>query len=182
MITGEKIFLKNIEREDLKQLMDWRNMPEFRKHFREYREINSDMQEDWYKNKVLDDPSTIMFSVKKSDTGELMGCCGLCYINWVHRNADLSLYIGYNNSYIDDDGYAEESCKLLFKYGFDELGLNKIWTEIYEFDNKKIKLYESLRLKRDAVLREQYFYDGKWWDSYIMSLTLKDYSEGNKIC
>lgn len=173
MIKGEKVYLKAIEREDLPYLMDWRNRPDFRKYFREYREINSDMQEKWYENKVINDNSTIMFSIKDIENNQLLGCCGLCYINWIHRYADLSLYIGWNNEYIDNKGYALEACELLFNYAFNELNLNKIWTEIYEFDNKKKNLYESMGFKVDGILRQNYFYDGKWWNSYILSL-LKD--------
>ena len=94
MIKGNKVYLTSIEREDLEILRNWRNREDFRKYFREYREISKDMQEKWYQTKVLSDPSTIMFSIHDSLTNELVGCCGLCYINWVNKNSDLSLYIG----------------------------------------------------------------------------------------
>lgn len=170
MFSGEKIYICAIEREDLPVLMSWRNRTDYRKHFREYQEINTDMQNNWYESKVLKDNSTIMFSIKLKENDELIGCCGLCYINWVHRNADLSLYIGKDGVYIDDQGFAEESCRLLFDYGFKELGLQKIWTEIYVFDKKKLYLYEKLGMKIDGILRNQYFYDGKWWDSNLLSI------------
>ena len=116
-----------------------------------------------------------MFSIKSVEDHSLLGACGLCYINWVHRNADLSLYIGWNDEYIDNEGYAKESCKLLFDYGFRELGLNKIWTEIYEFDKQKYDLYHSFGFHDDGYLREQYFHDGKWWNSHILSLLRREY-------
>lgn len=170
MIKGDKVYLTAIEEEDLEQLRNWRNLPDYRKHFREYREISRTMQKNWFEHVVNGDNSTIMFAIRMSDTDELAGCCGLCYINWVHRHSDLSLYIGKGEAYIDNEGIAEESCRLLFKYGFHELGLNKIWTEIYEFDNKKYELYKKLGFEEDGFLRKQYFYEGKWWGSYILSL------------
>jgi len=170
MNRGEKIYLAAIERDDLLPLMKWRNQEGFKKHFREYREINFELQEQWYQDKVLKDPSTIMFSIRRVVDDELLGCCGLCYINWIHRHADLSFYIGYQDSYIDDEGYALESCKLLFDYGFQQLGLNKIWTELYEFDNKKRRLLESMGFQVDGVLRKNYYYEGKWWNSILLSL------------
>ena len=88
MIKGNKVYLTSIEREDLEILRNWRNREDFRKYFREYREISKDMQEKWYQTKVLSDPSTIMFSIHDSLTNELVGCCGLCYINWVNKNSD----------------------------------------------------------------------------------------------
>lgn len=177
MIRGEKIYIDAVKREDLPQLMKWRNISEYRKYFREYREINLDMQEKWYEGKVLNDNTTEMFSIRLTDTDDLAGCCGLCYINWVHRNADLSLYIGWKEAYIDDEGYAEEACKLLFNYGFKELGLQKIWTEIYCFDNRKMNLYMKLGFHKDGELRNQYFYDGKWWNSYLLSLLAEEWNK-----
>lgn len=175
MLKGKKVYLTSIEKDDLEQLRNWRNREDYRKYFREYREISRDMQMAWYESKVLKDNSTIMFAIRSNETDSLLGCCGLCYINWVNRHADLSLYIGYENSYIDDMGYAEEACKLLFDYGFKELALNKIWTEIYEFDEKKLALYDKLGFERDGFLREQYYHDGKWWGSYMLSLLEREW-------
>ncbi len=164
------VYLNSIERADLESLRIWRNRSGYRMYFREYREINQDMQEKWYQIKVLEDPSTVMFAIHHLKNKKLIGCCGLCYINWIHRNADLSLYIGLNDVYIDSDGYAEEATSLLLNYGFYELGLVKIWTEIYEFDKLKLNLYKSLGFSQDGLLRKQYFYNGKWWNSRIMSI------------
>lgn len=175
MYKGEKIYIDAVTREDLPQLMEWRNRPDYRKFFREYRELNIDMQQKWYESKVLNDNSTEMFAIRLNDIGELIGCCGLCYINWVHRNADLSLYIGWEKAYIDEEGYAEEACKLLFNYGFKELGLEKIWTEIYSFDEKKLNLYKKLGFKIDGELRNQYYYNGQWWNSYMLSLLTEEW-------
>jgi hypothetical protein len=175
MLKGKLIGLTAVEREDLDQLRDWRNNTAFRMHFREHRELNMPMQEKWFEQQVLNDANTMMFSIRRLTDQELLGCCGFVYINWIHRHADLSLYIGWNDAYIDDIGYAEESCNLLFQYGFNELNLNKIWTEIYEFDAKKKTLYEKLGFHQDGLLRQNYFYDGKWWASRILSLLASDF-------
>ena len=174
MLKGKRIGLTAIEKSDLEQFRIWRNDIQFRKFFREYRELNRDMQEKWFQKTVLNDRNTIMLSIRRLKDNELIGCCGLVYINWIHRHADLSLYIGYKNNYIDKNGYAEESCTLLLDYGFKELGLNKIYSEIYEFDKKKGLLYKKLNFHMDGVLRKHYFYDGKWWDSKIYSILSSD--------
>lgn len=177
MLAGNKVYLDAIEKNDLEMLRTWRNLPDYRKFFREYKEINSDMQKKWYEEKVVNDSSTLMFAIRDIESRELIGCCGLCYINWVHRYSDLSLYIGKDCVYIDNNGTAEEACRLLFHYGFAELGLNKIWTEIYDFDEKKFGLYKRLGFKLDGTLREQYFYNGKWHNSKIMSLLKNEWTE-----
>ena len=176
MISGKKVALRAVQKEDLPFLMEWRNRPEYRQYFREYRELNLQNQEQWFDRTVVNDRNTIMFTIVKSDRPEeRLGCCGLCYINWVQRFADLSLYIGWNNAYIDKEGYAQEACELLFDYGFGELGLHKIWTEIYEFDAPKYELYTNMGFEQDGLLRENYYHEGKWWNSRIMSLLERDY-------
>lgn len=181
MIKGKKVYLTTIEEEDLEQLRYWRNLPEYRKYFREYREISSNMQKKWFEHSVNNDNKTVMFAIRMIENDELVGCCGLCYINWVHRHSDLSLYIGKDEAYIDNEGIAEESCRLLFQYGFNELGLNKIWTEIYEFDKKKYDLYKKFHFYEDGFLRKQYFYEGKWFGSYLLSLLREEFSAMHKI-
>lgn len=176
MLKGKMISLKSIEPEDLEQLRIWRNLPEYRKHFREYKEINSAMQLKWYESRVVNDNNTLMFSIRDNETDELWGCCGLCYINWVGRHADLSLYIGKDECYIDEQGLAEEACALLFDYAFNELGLNKVWTELYEFDNKKIDLYSKLGMTIDGRWRKQYFYNGRWWDSLLLEILAEEWT------
>lgn len=175
MIRGEKVGLRALEESELDILLKWRNNPNYRQYFREYRELNMTTQKKWYDSKVINDNSTIMFSIIELETKELIGVCGLCYINWINGNADLSLYIGKNDCYIDNEGLAEETCKLLFKYAFDELRLNKVWTEIYLIDNLKIALYKKLGMHIDGILRENYFHDGKFIDSYIFSILNKEF-------
>jgi RimJ/RimL family protein N-acetyltransferase len=118
----------------------------------------------------------MMFSIRQLADNELLGCCGYVYINWVHRHADLSLYIGWQGTYIDDKGFAEDACRTLLAYGFNELCLNKVWTEIYEFDHKKKALYDLFGFHQDGLLRQNYFHGGKWWDSRILSLLSKEFA------
>lgn len=39
MLTGKRTGLRAIEQQDLNQLLEWRNQPEYRRYFREYREL-----------------------------------------------------------------------------------------------------------------------------------------------
>jgi hypothetical protein len=169
LIRGERTGLRAIEKEDLPFLLEWRNRPEYRKYFREYRELSYSHQLKWYEQVVLNDPKTVMFAIVKLDDGTLIGACGLCYINWIHRNADFSIYIGADHLYIEND-YAPDASKLLLAYGFDELGLHRIWSEIYDFDERKKQLFESLGFSLDGRHRQTYWWDGRWHDSLFYSL------------
>lgn len=174
MLNGEKVSLSAIDRGDLQRLLEWRNNPEFRRYFREYRELNMAQQERWFETKVISDKTIQMFAIRRREDQLLLGCCGLVYIDWLNRHADLSLYVGWNDVYIDDEGYAEEGAELLIAYGFGELGLNKIWTEIFEFDDRKDRLYHKLGFSQDGLLRRHHWHDGRWWDSKILSVLVDE--------
>ncbi len=173
MLNGDLVGLRAIERADLPQLRDWRNRPELRRFFREYREIGQDQQNAWYENSVLKDASTRMFSIVERDSGRLLGACGLCYINWVDRNADFSIYLGADDLYIDDR-LAPDAARVLIRYGFDELGLHRLWSEIYAFDTPKQQLFDSLGFQREARFRQSHWSEGAWHDALIYALLAGD--------
>lgn len=176
MISGKKVSLRAVYETDLPLLMEWRNNPDFRRYFREYRELNLQNQLDWFHNTVERDRNTVMFTILSNDEMHTpIGVCGLCYINWVNRFADLSLYIGKDGMYIDEQGFVEEACDLLLRYGFGEMNLHKVWTEIYDFDAPKYALYMKMGFHQDGLLRENYFHNNQWHDSRIMSLLRSDY-------
>ena len=150
-------------------LLEWRNRPHFRRHFREYRELSMVDQLIWYEDTVRNDARTKMFAVTALNTGALIGACGLCWIDLVNRNADLSIYIGADDIYIDNI-FAPDTAYTLLRYAFDELGLHRVWVEIYDFDEAKKKLFDCLNFKFDGRHRDTLWRDGTWHDSIFYSL------------
>lgn len=178
MIKGKLVGLRAVEREDLNLLRDWRNISEFRKNFREVRELNLANQENWFEKTCMNNPNDFMFMVIDLKDNKPIGAVGLLYINWIIRSADFSFYIGENEAYIDDKGYAEDATEILITYGFNNLNLNKIWMELYEFDLKKLNFFRNkFNFAIDGELRDNCFEGGKYWKSYIISLLDRNYRE-----
>lgn len=177
MIEGKLLGIRSVEEKDLETLMEWRNNPAFRRNFRETRELNLVNQRSWY-DKTNKSSSDFMFVFERLNDKRLLGAGGILYINWIIRSGDFSFYIGYDNLYIDDNGYAKDATDLLLNYGFNNLNLNKIWMELYEFDNKKMTFFrDHYNFKVDGCLRDNCYEDGRYWNSFIISLTRKDYLE-----
>lgn len=170
MIKGDLVGLRAVEKEDLALLRDWRNIPEFRRNFREVRELNLTNQEKWFERSCVNNLNDFMFVIVRLSNNKPIGACGLLYINWIIRSADFSFYIGDNQSYIDSEGYAKDAANLLINYGFNNLNLHKIWMELYEFDKLKLDFFQNeFNFQVDGKLRDNCFEDGKYWDSYIIS-------------
>lgn len=176
MIKGNTVGLRAVEKSDLELLRDWRNITDFRKNFREVRELNMSNQEKWYEKLNNASATDFMFMFVRLKDNAPLGAGGLLYTNWIIRSSDFSFYIGHENKYIDHDGYAEEATRLLLDYGFKHLNLNKVWMELYEFDKRKIEFFtKKFGFVKDGMLRENCFEDGKYHDSMIISLLQKEY-------
>ncbi len=174
MITKGRIGLRSVEKADLIQLKEWRNNPNFRKHFREIRELNDANQERWF-DSLNQDSNSYFFSIISLETGNIIGAGGLLYINWIIRSADFSFYIGDENEYVSESNRCKDAISAILEYGFGTLALNKVWMELYENDDLKINLFKNtFNFAIDGVLRDNW-YDKGFHDSYLLTLLKKDY-------
>jgi RimJ/RimL family protein N-acetyltransferase len=177
MIRGGLVGLRAVEKEDLPYLRDWRNQTDFRRNFREVRELSLNDQEKWLDSLAATRNINFMFTIVRLEDNHPIGACGLLYTNWINRSADFSFYVGEQGYYVDTLGYSKEAAQLLIDYGFNNLNLNKIWMELYEFDTRKIDFFtREFNFKQDGLLRQNCFEDGKYWDSWIISLLKKEHS------
>jgi UDP-4-amino-4,6-dideoxy-N-acetyl-beta-L-altrosamine N-acetyltransferase len=171
MIEGKKIVLESVDSDHLEQFRTWRNKPELRKYFREYREISDKMQQEWF-SKITKSSNEVNFSIKDKKTKQLIGHCGLYYINWPARSAEFGIYIGEVSH--RNGGFGSDALRQLCGYGFDELNLNRIWCEVYS-NNSSIGVYKHIGFVEEGILRESYFSEGKYWNSHMMSMLKVEY-------
>lgn len=177
MIQKGEFSIRSIEKEDLFLLQKWRNDEKLRRYFREHREFSAQQKLDWY-NKMVKDDRSYMFMLEHNQ--ESVGVAGLTYVDWINRHADVHFYIGKDSKWIDDK-YAPNSIDIILDYGFNTINMNKLWAEIYEIDTKKLSFFQDLGFKVDATLREHYYYNGKYYTSYILSLLKGEYEKRPNI-
>ena len=158
-----EVTFKQIEREDLPMLRDWRNLERVRKYCREYRWLNMVNQERWFEkastNKVDD-----MFLVLAND--ESIGVCGLTHINWKDRSAEVSFYLGKT---------INPAIEVAIGIEVYEYNLNRLWGEAYSFNQGGINLALLCGFKKEGVLRQTVFWDGKYFDSVIVGMLAEEY-------
>ena len=174
MLKGKKCYLTAVEEESIEQLRNWRNNPDLRRYFREYREISKPMQKNWYESRVLNNPNQVDFEIHDQETGKLIGHCGLYYINWVNRSAEFTVYVGDMN--YRGKGIGKDALVTLFNYGFNNLNLHRIWCEVYS-NNDAIGVYKHIGFQQEGAMREVYFDEGKYWDSTILSMLKREWTE-----
>lgn len=78
-------------------------------------------------------------------------------------------------------GYGREALKAIIRYAFSETNTNRFWLDVYTEHTVGIKLYESLGMKKDGVLRQSYLSDRGYLDQCIYSILREEYKEEDFI-
>ena len=60
-------------------------------------------------------------------------------------------------------------------YLFKFYNINKIFTEVYEFNEISLKIHDSLGLSKEACLKEYKYYNGKYYDMYVYSVKREEF-------
>jgi ribosomal-protein-alanine N-acetyltransferase len=98
----------------------------------------------------------------------------IALINRYNKRCSLGIGLGWNRDNWGK-GYASETLQAIVSYCFTELGLNRIEAEIYEFNDRSIRLFERQGFRRDGVRRQYIFKDGMFKDEYIYSLLREEW-------
>ena len=174
MLKCKNIILRQIEESDLKSFRDWRNSDIIRPNLREYRPLNMINQKTWFES--LSSSNNIMFSIYCNSN--LIGCCGLTYIDWKNGNAEISIYLG--ESQWQKKGYASKSVQLLLEYGFNELRLHRIFVTIFEYNIESIKLFEKNGFQYEGTHHEARYWNGSYHNEIMYSIIKNEYEKRNR--
>ncbi|MEO9276654.1 MAG: GNAT family protein [Nitrososphaera sp.] len=178
MLEGRLVRFRSLEEDDLPKLRDWRNGKYVKRTTREYRLLNMFNQKLWFESlHKQNPPRDIMFGITNKKN-KLIGVCGLTYIDWKNRRSEISIYLEGENWQKKRE--TKDAINLIMKYGFGELGLHKVFVEIYSFVKETIDLYESLNFHRDASIRDNIWRYGKWWNSFVYSKLETEFGHGKK--
>lgn len=177
MLSGNKVILKEIDPENLEQLRKWRNDPKVRKYFRAYKDITKDMQHEWYKSIGNNsDLNHVYFQIVDNSNNKLAGVCGLHYVNWHIRSAEVSIFVAVG----EGKGLGTEALTLICKYGFEEMNMHKIWAEIFDNNPASLHLFHKVGFVDEGILRDNHFSEGKYGNSYRLSMLKKEWASNEK--
>jgi RimJ/RimL family protein N-acetyltransferase len=74
-------------------------------------------------------------------------------------------------------GYGTEAMRLIMKFVFEDLNLNRLGLWVFDFNKRAIKSYKKCGMKVEGIMREGVFRDGKYHDVYFMGILKSEYEE-----
>jgi ribosomal-protein-alanine N-acetyltransferase len=115
-----------------------------------------------------DDPRrSFELAVTLADTGRLIGGCGIRASCPEHRSGDMGYCLRRD---VWGRGYATEAGRLLLDFGFDTLGLHRIWATCDVDNFPSARVLEKLGMKREGQMREDSWVRGRWRSSCLYAV------------
>ncbi len=173
-IVGNRIYLRGFEKQDLSgNFFNWANDPAVT-HFLFMGSKPNILEnlEEWY-NTMRHDSTEVLFVICDKRTNKPIGFCGMHRIEWISRSGEYRIFIGEKNYW--KHGYGQEAGKLLIRYGFEKLNLNKIWLGVNADHIAGIKSYHKQGFVDEGVLRQEIYRNSKYYDAVRMSILRDEY-------
>jgi len=183
--TGELVRLSAMDADEIsKAFSRWSRDSEFR------RLINSEAAnvasstglKKWFE-KELDEQSINQhwFSIRKLDDDQLLGDIDIYVYNWSGRDAFVGLGIGEREFW--GKGYGTDVMKVILRYAFTEVDLDRVTLTVFEYNPRAIRAYEKAGFRHEGRLRKVLNKEGKRWDILYIGILREEWMEqnGNKI-
>lgn len=175
-LTGSKIYLSPLTKEDItEEYIQWLNDKEVCAGNSHATFPNNYSKTLSYVESVSQSKKDLVFAVRWKKNNLHIGNASIQNIDYINRTAEMAIIIG-NKKYWNK-GVSTEILSLLIEYGFRTLNLHRITTGTPVTNTGGIRISEKNGLKKEGILREVLFKNGKYTDVAIFSILEKEYKK-----
>lgn len=174
MNESENIVLQSVTVEDLPKLFEWINNRLLVELNGPFREVDWESHQKWFA-KISQDRTALLFGIRLKTNGKLIGTCQLHSINPLFQSAELQIRIGETIEH--SKGYGSEAVFKLIKYGFEELGLHRIYLYVYSDNLRAIKTYLKNGFVKEGLLREACLINKERKDLVVMAILQSEFEQ-----
>jgi len=167
-----KATVRPLEMNDLDEIMKWVNDPEVIGKFTNFKRPMTREQEARYLEQIIASEKDQLFAVE-TESGEYLGNTGLHEIDYKARSGRLAIILG-NKKYWGR-GYAQSAVEGLLEQAFEKYRMNKVWAIVMEQNTKMQHILEKCGFKKEGLLRDEYFSQGRYHNMVRMSILEKEY-------
>lgn len=167
--------LREIKKEDLEKINNWRNDNELINYLgAPFRYINLEVDCRWYDNYMQNRDKNLRCTIiETSDENNILGLVSLTNIDFINRSAEFHIMVGDKNNRGKGIGYF--STTEILKHAFSNMNLNRIELGVIESNYRAIKLYKKIGFKHEGIKRESTYKNGKFVNMIIMSILKEEF-------
>ena len=168
------IKIRQIEEKDTPKILKWRNADHIMSVFIDRNPLTEEVHKNWLENYVKTG-KVAQYIVYDDESSIDFGSVYLRDIDKRNKKAEFGIFLG-EKEYIGH-GYGSAATKQLIDIGFNELGLNKIYARILDYNKASYGMFMKLGFTQDARLREDVIIDGKPVDVYLVSVLKEEWNK-----
>jgi RimJ/RimL family protein N-acetyltransferase len=169
-LVTERLVLREFAEEDWPAILAYQSNPLYLCYYewtertpeavREFLQMFLDQQQETPRSKF-------QLAITLKSTGELIGNCGIRMRSVEAHEGD----IGYElDPHHWGQGYATEAARAMLAFGFTNFRLHRVWSWCIADNGSSVRVLERLGMRREGHLRENEFYKGRWWDTYLYAI------------
>ncbi|MEK4251868.1 GNAT family N-acetyltransferase [Paenibacillus sp. FSL W7-1287] len=176
-LIGDRIALREYRISDLDSISQWVNDPEITNTLSDvFLYPHSRNESETYLNVIMEGKSsTKSFVIAEKDSLEYIGQIDLFNLDWKNRFAVMAIVIG-KKEYLGK-GYGSEAIRVLQKFAFEELNLNRIELDVYDYNARAYKCYLKCGFKEEGRMRQKLFKNGRYRDVIRMAILKEEFEE-----
>lgn len=109
----------------------------------------------------------------KSDD-EFIGYCMAAFIDPYNRSCKFGLTIGEKEHW--GQGYARETTTAILDFVFKEIALNRVQCELYDFNDRSLRLVRHLGFTHEGTHRQAVWKNGRFRDELVFAILRDEWS------
>jgi RimJ/RimL family protein N-acetyltransferase len=173
-LEGSLVHLRALEPADEPLMFRWINDPEVTQWLLARYPFSHKQERDFI-DAAIPGYDVARFAIESRNDGNLIGECSLRVSNPADRSAALGILIGDRSRW--GRGYGTDAVRTLCRFGFAMMGLHRIELEVFEENERAIRLYERLGFRHEGIRRQAVFKFGCFHDIKHMGLLEGELSE-----
>jgi RimJ/RimL family protein N-acetyltransferase len=126
---------------------------------------------EWFEK---DAENEITFAIRTLEGDRLIGMVSLSKPD-LAGNSWVGIGIGDRQDW--GKGYGTEAMRLALKFGFNEVNLQRVSLDVFEYNPRAIRSYEKAGFKHEGCLRQCLLRDGQRWDLIYMSILRSEWEQ-----
>lgn len=166
-LTGEKVRLRLMDDEDTELIVRWRNNPRVRNNFIYQKPFTKEGHENWVRT-MVDTGKVVQFIIEDLTDGQPVGSVYFRDIDKEHKKAEYGIFIGEDTAI--GKGFGSEAARMAANYGFEELGLHKIFLRAFADNAGAIRSYEKAGFVKEGYFKDDVCINGSFRDLVFMAI------------
>ena len=167
-LNGPGIYLRPPDESDLPHFVRWMNDPEVRIYLQNQTPMMLLAEKEWFGELPKRMKTDVILVLVDKTNDKPVGTFGVHGID--HRNGTATTGACIGEKEYWSKGFGTRAKMLILKHAFHTLNLRKIYSRVFDFNERSQRYSKKCGYIEEAILKEDVFIDGSYHDLHFLSV------------